>query len=80
MEWQTPRIISVDYGRDEKTDLALVQSGMKPIEDYYQERGLNFKQEVTKRIEAIQEIKKQCDKLGVDPASAFPALFKAEGK
>lgn len=80
VEWQTPRIISVDYGRDEKTDLALVQSGMKPIEDYYQERGLNFKQEVSKRIEALQEIKKQCDKLGVDPATAFPALFKAEGK
>ena len=65
----------MDYGRDEKTDLALVQSGLKPIEDYYTERGLNFKDEVTKRLEAIQEIKSQCEKLGVEPSVAFPALF-----
>jgi len=60
VEWQCPKVISVDYGRDEKTDLSLVQSGLKPIEDYYSERGLNFKEEVSKRLEAIKEIKKQC--------------------
>lgn len=65
----------MDYGRDEKTDLSLVQSGLKPIEDYYSERGLNFKEEVSKRLEAIKEIKKQCENMGVEPAAAFPALF-----
>jgi capsid protein len=43
VEWQCPRTVTVDYGRDEKTDLQLVQSGLKPIEDYYAERGLEFK-------------------------------------
>ena len=75
VEWLTPKIISVDYGRDEKTDLALVQAGLKPIEDYYTERGLEFKQEVAKRLQALEEIKKQCEVLGVEPAAAFPALF-----
>lgn len=75
VEWQCPRTVTVDYGRDEKTDLTLVQSGLKPIEDYYAERGLDFKQEVQKRLEAITEIKEQCDKLGVEPSVAFPALF-----
>ncbi len=75
VEWLTPKIISVDYGRDEKTDLALVQAGLKPIEDYYTERGLEFKQEVAKRLQALEEIKKQCEVLGVEPSSAFPALF-----
>ena len=75
VEWQCPKVISVDYGRDEKTDLSLVQSGLKPIEDYYSERGLNFKEEVSKRLEAIKEIKKQCQNMGVEPAAAFPALF-----
>jgi capsid protein len=75
VEWQCPRTVTVDYGRDEKTDLTLVQSGLKPIEDYYAERGLDFKQEVSKRLEAIREIKAQCDKLGVEASVAFPALF-----
>lgn len=75
VEWQTPRIISVDYGRDEKTDLQLVQSGLKPIEDYYAERGLDMKQEVQKRLEALTEIKTACEKLGVEPSEAFPVLF-----
>lgn len=75
VEWQVPRTVTVDYGRDEKTDLTLVQNGLKPIEDYYAERGLDFKQEVQKRLEAIEEIKVQCAKLGVEPATAFPALF-----
>jgi capsid protein len=43
VDWQCPRTVTVDYGRDEKTDLQLVQSGLKPIEDYYAERGLEFK-------------------------------------
>lgn len=43
VEWQCPRTVTVDYGRDEKTDLVLVQSGLKPVEDYYAERGLDFK-------------------------------------
>ena len=75
VEWQCPRTVTVDYGRDEKTDLTLVQSGLKPIEDYYAERGLDFKQEVTKRLEAIKEIKEQCEKLGIDASIAFPSLF-----
>lgn len=77
VDWQCPRTVTVDYGRDEKTDLTLVQSGLKPIEDYYAERGLEFKQEVQKRLEAIAEIKSQCEKLGVEPYHAFPALFTA---
>lgn len=43
VEWQCPRTVTVDYGRDERTDLTLVQSGLKPVEDYYAERGLDFK-------------------------------------
>lgn len=75
VDWQCPRNVTVDYGRDEKTDLTLVQSGLKPIEDYYAERGLDFKQEVIKRLEAIKEIKEQCERLGVEPSIAFPSLF-----
>jgi capsid protein len=75
VEWQVPRTVTVDYGRDEKTDLMLVQNGLKPIEDYYAERGLEFKQEVQKRLEAIEEIKVQCEKIGIEPSTAFPALF-----
>lgn len=78
VEWQVPRTVTVDYGRDEKTDMTLVQSGLKPVEDYYAERGLEFKQEVQKRLEALQEIKEQCAKLGVEPAVAFPALFNTK--
>ena len=75
VEWQCPRTVTVDYGRDERTDLTLVQSGLKPVEDYYAERGLDFKQEVQKRLEAITEVKNQCEQLGVEPSVAFPALF-----
>ena len=75
VEWQCPRTVTVDYGRDEKTDLVLVQSGLKPVEDYYAERGLDFKQEVQKRLEAITTIQEECKKLGIEPSVAFPSLF-----
>lgn len=75
VSWQCPRSVTVDYGKDEKTDLTLLQSGVKPIEDYFAERGLDFKKEVSKRIEALEDIRKQCEAIGVDPASAFPAIF-----
>lgn len=75
VDWQCPRTVTVDYGRDEKTDMTLVQSGLKPIEDYYAERGLEFKQEVQKRLEALEEVRKKCEELGVEPSVAFPALF-----
>lgn len=73
--WQCPRSVTVDYGKDEKTDLTLLQSGVKPIEDYFAERGLDFKQEVNKRLQSLEEIKKQCEAIGVDPSAAFPAIF-----
>lgn len=78
--WQCPRSVTVDYGKDEKTDLQLLQSGVKPIEDYFAERGLDFKKEVQKRLHDLKEIRKQCENLGIEPSSAFPALFIKENK
>lgn len=78
--WQCPRSVTVDYGKDEKTDLQLLQSGVKPIEDYYAERGLDFKKEVSKRLHDLREIRKQCENLGIEPSAAFPALFTKETK
>lgn len=78
VDWQCPRTVTVDYGRDEKTDMTLVQSGLKPVEDYYAERGLEFKQEVTKRLEALEEVRKKCEAIGVEPSVAFPALFSTK--
>lgn len=74
--WQCPRSISVDYGKDERVDLELLKSGMKPIEDYYQERGLNFRTEAKKRVEAIEQIKAICADANLEPAEVYPSLFQ----
>ena len=76
VSWQCPKAVTVDYGKDEKTDLMLLESGAKPIEDYFAERGLDFTAEMEKRIEAITAIKQLCDKHDIDPSSVIPALFK----
>lgn len=73
--WQCPRSVTVDYGKDEKTDLTLLQNGVKPIEDYYAERGLDFKTETVKRLDAIEQIKTICQERGIDPITVFPAIF-----
>ena len=75
--WQCPRSVTVDYGKDEKTDLILLQQGLKPIEDYYAERGLDFITEAKKRLDAIQHLKEECKALNINPEAAFPAIFKA---
>lgn len=74
--WQCPRSVTVDYGKDERTDLALLESGVKPVEDYFAERGLDFKTEAKKRLESINELKKMCEEQGIEPSAAFPAIFK----
>lgn len=73
--WQCPKAVTVDYGKDEKTDLMLLQNGAKPIEDYFAERGLDFNSEMEKRIEAIASVKKICAKYDINPAEVIPALF-----
>lgn len=73
--WQCPKAVTVDYGKDEKTDLMLLQSGAKPIEDYFAERGLDFNAEIEKRIEVIGAIRKLCESHSIDPAEVMPALF-----
>ena len=74
--WQCPRSVTVDYGKDERTDLALLESGVKPVEDYFAERGLDFKTEAKKRLESINELKTMCEEQGIEPSAAFPAIFK----
>lgn len=74
--WQCPRSVTVDYGKDEKTDLILLQQGVKPIEDYYAERGLDFTTEAKKRLDALSQLKNQCKALNINPEAAFPAIFK----
>lgn len=76
VSWQCPRSVTVDYGRDERTDLALLESGVKPIEDYFAERGLDFKTELKKRLEAIEQIRTECQNKGINPEEAYPSLFK----
>lgn len=76
--WQCPKAVTVDYGKDEKTDLMLLQSGAKPIEDYFAERGLDFNAEIEKRIEVLDSVKKLCEKHQIDPSAVIPALFNTK--
>ena len=76
--WQCPKSVTVDYGKDEKTDIMLLEKGAKPIEDYFAERGLDFTSEVEKRIESINTVKSLCEQNGIDPSAVIPALFNSK--
>lgn len=75
VEWLCSKNITIDHFRDERTDLNLLQSGVKPIADYYTERGLDYKKEVKARIEAMKEIREMCAEENISPSVIFPALF-----
>lgn len=78
VSWQCPKAVTVDYGKDEKTDLMLLQNGAKPIEDYFAERGLDFTAEMEKRIETITAVKKLCEEHDIEPSAIIPALFSTK--
>ena len=78
VEWLCSKNITIDHFRDERTDMALLEGGLKPIADYYQERGLDYRKEVKARIEAIKEIRAMCSENDISPELIFPTLFKTK--
>lgn len=45
VEWNCPKSITVDAGREEATDMQLVACGLKSEKTYYTERGMNARKE-----------------------------------
>lgn len=44
--WSFPRKLSIDAGRDAKAEIELVRSGMKTMEEYYGDNGLDWNEEM----------------------------------
>jgi capsid protein len=49
--WTTPKSVTVDGGRDAANDRADVELGLLSMSELYAQRGLDFKQELTKRAD-----------------------------
>lgn len=85
VEWQTPRSITVDVGRESLARREDVLNGLMPLSDYFGEQGVNWRDAVKQmRLEReflAQEglsIGKQPAAPAEDPAAAAPAPAPAE--
>ncbi len=50
VEWNCPKAITVDAGREEATDLKLVEAGLKSESSYYAERGVKARAEMRRAV------------------------------
>lgn len=50
IEWNCPKSITVDAGREEATDMKLVECGLKSETTYFAERGMNARKEMRRAV------------------------------
>jgi hypothetical protein len=67
LNWQLPKRLSVDYGRDSKSDREDVKMAMLSLREYYGREGLKWKQEIDQIIEEQAYIRDKAAELGLDP-------------
>lgn len=73
VEWNCPKSITVDAGREEATDMKLVESGLKSESAYYAERGINARKEMRRALNDRAAREKTKRELGLIPANENPS-------
>jgi hypothetical protein len=54
--WTTPKRITVDAGREAANDRADVEMGLLSMSEIYSQRGMDFREEMTRRVEDMKYI------------------------
>lgn len=71
VEWQTPKNITIDVGREGAMYMNLVQQGLMSTKRYFGMLGLDEQQEEDDMIAAAIRRKEKCAALGLDPVEVF---------
>ena len=71
VNWVTPRKVTVDAGRDAAANQRDVQMGLKNLSDHFAEQGMDFYEEIDRRIEEQKYILEKSKEAGVDPWRVF---------
>lgn len=67
LNWQFPKRLSVDYGRDSKSDREDVKMGMLTLREYYGREGLDWKCEIDQIVQEQAYIKASAEAVGLTP-------------
>jgi hypothetical protein len=65
VSWTTPKRVTVDAGREAAQDRADLEAGLKSMSELYSERGMDFKEEMTRRAEDMAFILEISKRTGV---------------
>ena len=71
VNWVTPRKASVDAGRDATANQRDIQRGLKPLSDHFAEQGMDFYEEIDRRIVEQKYILDKAKAAGVEPWRVF---------
>lgn len=63
--WRGPAKLTVDIGRTADANIKLMKNGMLGHSRYYDERGLDAKQEIEDQIEFLAYVKAKCEEKGI---------------
>jgi lambda family phage portal protein len=63
--WTTPKRVTVDAGREAAQDRADLEAGLKSMSELYSERGMDFKEEMTRRADDMAFILETSKRTGV---------------
>jgi len=67
VNWVTTRKVTVDAGRDATANQRDIQMGLKTLSDHFAEQGMDFYEEVDRRIQEQKYILDKAKEAGVEP-------------
>jgi len=68
VEWQNPRKVTVDAGRESKADIEEVKAGLLTRREYFGQWGQDWREQMRQSAEEAAELRKLADEFGVDVA------------
>ncbi len=77
VEWATQKNVTVDAGRERAQDREDVLNGFTSIEDFYAERGMNYKREVRRIAAAAKLAREVAAEYGVPASVVFRGAVDA---
>lgn len=72
VKWVRPERITVDRGRDGKLQIEQHRAGMLTLSSYYDELGLDWREEIKKLVEERSYIREVATAAGLDPSEIIP--------
>lgn len=66
VEWHGPAKLTVDLGKTADANIKLLKNGGLSFGRYYEERGQNAKTELTRQMDFLEWLDKECKERGID--------------